>query len=553
MDLRQFGNRLFAGQLTMLFAGALLVTSAFAQDNTPPEPYSVFVAKDKIYARCGPSSEYYRTDPLSPGQQLDVYLETPDGWLGVRPPKNSFCWIPASAVTVNAGGQSAVVIEEKTVCWIGTHLGRARQYRWQVQLAEGEKLTILGRSERDGPDGPQMWFRIVPPNGEFRWVRSEDVVDSAEKLVKLMQETRPREDLIPEKKVIATNRPKHPSRTIKDLGDSILKRASGISDRIGNNSNDATPADRSSTAKVDRTANQLQPINAQQTPVLAAAPAPASSRQENAAPVGSGLPAQNAVVQAAEMAPPRLEKAENMTAEFVSQPRLHSIGAASPANVPASTEDSWTSVNRSSVRSSVQPASYVQPLPDPKVRYVSAQAVNRAELETSNASIDQLQVVLSRLMSEGASAVEVQPVVDRAKRLMVGTSDQLLISRAGLIGERAEQYLQVARKRDGNTVIREQGIPTVPGPANAQDQSNVKRGPGNATGYLVQVYSARPSSPPFALTDDHGNTLVYVTPAPGVNLRMHLNSQVQIAGNRGMLTDLNMPHIYVTQASRTIR
>ncbi len=42
---------------------------------------------------------------------------------------------------------------------------------------------MIGKSEREGPDGPQRWYRVVPPSGEYRWVRREQVVDSSEKLV----------------------------------------------------------------------------------------------------------------------------------------------------------------------------------------------------------------------------------------------------------------------------------------------------------------------------------------------------------------------------------
>ena len=47
----------------------------------------------KAYTRCGPADDYYRTDPLRQGQELQVYTETDDGWLGIRPPKESFCWV----------------------------------------------------------------------------------------------------------------------------------------------------------------------------------------------------------------------------------------------------------------------------------------------------------------------------------------------------------------------------------------------------------------------------------------------------------------------------
>ena len=49
------------------------------------EPYSIYVAVPKAYARCGPADDYYRTDPLRQGQELEVFAETDDGWLGIRP------------------------------------------------------------------------------------------------------------------------------------------------------------------------------------------------------------------------------------------------------------------------------------------------------------------------------------------------------------------------------------------------------------------------------------------------------------------------------------
>src|SRR5690606_12962377 len=60
----------------------------------------------------------------------------------------------------------------------------ARKYLWQIQMPRGEEVTILGRAEREGPDGPQLWYRIVPPSGEFRWVHRDQVVDNPELLLR---------------------------------------------------------------------------------------------------------------------------------------------------------------------------------------------------------------------------------------------------------------------------------------------------------------------------------------------------------------------------------
>ncbi|MCP4889109.1 MAG: hypothetical protein GY904_21170, partial [Planctomycetaceae bacterium] len=63
--------------------------------------------------------------------------------------------------------------------------------------------------------------------------------------------------------------------------------------------------------------------------------------------------------------------------------------------------------------------------------------------------------------------------------------------------------------------------------------------------------SARRGSPPFALTDDTGRTIAYASPLPGVNLRVHLNSQVTLTGKPNFLAGLNTPHLYVAEAART--
>jgi hypothetical protein len=129
------------------------------------------------------------------------------------------------------------------------------------------------------------------------------------------------------------------------------------------------------------------------------------------------------------------------------------------------------------------------------------------------------------------------------------------------LAERVEQYRRVATHRDGDVSIRTSFAPEIPrspspsptlpsaGAAGLDVGSGVET--STQTGYLVQVYSARSNSPPFALTDDAGRTVAYVTPSPGVNLRTHLNSKVSVFGNQGFLTGLNTPHILATQAVRT--
>ena len=194
---------------------------------------------------------------------------------------------------------------------------------------------------------------------------------------------------------------------------------------------------------------------------------------------------------------------------------------------------------------------------------VSAARIAQIEAEVRGADGERLSLIFSRLMAARATAAEVEPLARAARQLASTSTDSVVAGRARLLAERVEQYHQVATRRDGEAVIRNTDALTIPA-GQTLSGSSVSQALGGAmeggspgaessslAGYLVQVYSARTNSPPFALTDNTGRTVAYVTPSPGVNLRNHLNSKVSVSGSQGFLTGLNTPHILATQAVRT--
>ncbi len=564
---------------TMLAVACVCPQLASAQGDLAFEPYPVFIVQEEAYARCGPSGDYYRTDPLRHGQEVEVYAETDDGWLGIRPPADSFCWIPAETVEMDAAEETGVIIEDRTVAWIGTHLGRARTYRWQVQLAKGEPVTVVGRSEREGPDGPQLWYRIVPPSGEYRWVHRDQVVMSSEELVASIRDQSSGEDneFLSGSPIIARTRP----------------------------AQSRSPLEASPHPKSPNSSRRNSP---KRKTVVASG----SSILENRSPVGSGLSAtrqsSDERSRGAEATAPPKTFTEAMkrggllaSIEFLGRPRLLEIGAtpsapsvnetAGDANwvlgsgrsqagtdqrsvaPPVTTFAGATSLNRSQPGSIMQVSGQQPVAPRPllpatapaaiQFKDVSAERIAQIELETRGADVQRLSLILSRLMAARATAAEAEPLARAARSLASSSPDPVVAGRARLLAERAGQYIRVAHRRDGDVVIRSIGTPRIPTsqvlPASA-NQSPAYSPPYNPTanataysqsGYLVQVYSARSNSPPFALTDNSGRTLAYVTPVPGVNLRPHLNSRVNVSGNQGFITGLNTPHILATQAIRT--
>ncbi len=68
-------------------------------------------------------------------------------------------------------------------------------------------------------------------------------------------------------------------------------------------------------------------------------------------------------------------------------------------------------------------------------------------------------------------------------------------------------------------------------------------GPYDSVGILRPVVSRRPGAPQFALVDDRGQVLTFVTPTPDVNLRPYLGHRVGVVGNRGYIAEFNRAHV----------
>ncbi len=592
----------------MLFIACSCSQIVSAQDNLSFDPYPVFIAQDEAFARCGPSGEFYRTDPLRHGQELEVYAETDDGWLGIRPPEGSFCWIPAETVEMDSAAETGTIIEDRTVAWIGTHLGRARTYRWQIQLAKGEPVTVIGKSEREGADGPQLWYRIVPPSGEYRWVHRDQVVTSSEELVALIRRQAGDQEIesFPNEQPQSTSGRATTSSTQTASTTTSSKRRSDTTTQSGEPrlADSSGPSVLQSEATVGSGLNQSWQSNEVRQSVQDSPQRTGDVAQSGNTTVTEAMKQGGLLASVEFLGRPRLlEIGGNPSAPHASEtagdanwvagvgrstilPSAGSVASAAPLAQPADSLGFAMTTPRSITQSglSAQPGSVVQvsgqmpnavanssPTIAPAMRtltVVSAERIAQIEAETRDADGERLSLIFSRLMAARASAAEVEPLTRAAYQLASTSTDSLVAGRARLLAERVEQYRQVAIRRDGEAVIRSTGTPTIPAgqtlPSSSVSQNSVSQAFGvgmdggstgvqasTQTGYLVQVYSARSNSPPFALTDNTGRTVAYVTPSPGVNLRPHLNSKVNVSGTQGFLTGLNTPHILATQAVRT--
>jgi hypothetical protein len=88
----------------------------------------------------------------------------------------------------------------------------------------------------------------------------------------------------------------------------------------------------------------------------------------------------------------------------------------------------------------------------------------------------------------------------------------------------------------------------MPGQPSAAPQSNALAanaagGPYDAVGILRPVVSRRPGAPQFALVDERGQVVSFVTPTPDLNLQPYLGHRVGIVGNRGFIQEFNRSNV----------
>lgn len=133
----------------------------------------------KATARSGPSEESYATTMLPLGTRVEVYLETSNGWSGIRPPDGSHNWIPASSAFLLPGGKAAEIVNDNTPAWIGSSIESTNGLKWQTSLAKTQVVQVLGEQSQKSEDGTaSLWYRIAPPQGEFRWIRTSALSDT---------------------------------------------------------------------------------------------------------------------------------------------------------------------------------------------------------------------------------------------------------------------------------------------------------------------------------------------------------------------------------------
>ena len=165
--------RLEALVMSCLTLAVLTSPVSSATSDVLSRPITTTVASATAVVRSGPGDDYYETQTLPQGFEVEVFRRTHDGWLGIRPPERSFSWVFGRHLNLVAEGVGEIN-KSDVAARVGS-LVRPIRNSIQVRLQRGERVAVLDASEEVG----QLWYRIAPPSGEFRWIHERDVAPPA--------------------------------------------------------------------------------------------------------------------------------------------------------------------------------------------------------------------------------------------------------------------------------------------------------------------------------------------------------------------------------------
>lgn len=141
-------------------------------------PFDAAVSTREAFVYSAPNvDDFYPTLALRRGDRVKIVREDFGGWYLIQPLDDSHSWIPVADVDKRPNDLG--VVQRETTDHIGSnvHSGELNVFN---TLFRGEVVRITGRSTLRIEGKLKDMYRIEPPRGEFRYIRSRDVVPLTE-------------------------------------------------------------------------------------------------------------------------------------------------------------------------------------------------------------------------------------------------------------------------------------------------------------------------------------------------------------------------------------
>jgi hypothetical protein len=174
-----------------------------------------------------------------------------------------------------------------------------------------------------------------------------------------------------------------------------------------------------------------------------------------------------------------------------------------------------------------------------------------------------IELRLSRIVAEPPATWQIEPLRQESLQLLAGANDQANRAAIGATLAKLDRFAAIARQYQQRSQIASSSnnAPITPIPYGAGSGDPRTTGHPDtrhltpdtsqydAVGILRPVVSKRPGAPQFALVDDRGQVISFVTPSPDVNLQPYLGHRIGVTGSRGYIPEFQRAHVTAGRVS----
>lgn len=490
-------------------------------------PYTAYVKPRRqatVYS--GPGVDFYATDQLDAGSEVEVHKHLNAEWAAIRPPNGSFSLVPVSALHVPGTNDLGTVVEEvRTI--VGSRLGQGRHDVEYITLPPGEVVQILGSTEVSLEDGQDlMCYEIAPPAGEFRWIRRRDLGKDPESniLARLAADRHHSEPRLQnEHELVNFNEDAIPlSKLNSPQSDASQPAADKLAKRLGIRLTQAMTETGDEESSENNTGEQRLPLL--EAPGWDSAGKVQERSARQATESADQMPSESGTPMAEDslglLAPP-VRRAEPSSAAANPVPQIPS---------PDGTRTDFGPPDQDLLPQTRSFARNPQPLELGPI----------GKLRLSQELID-IELQLTKQVCESPATWHLSDLRTRAQAVIDTSSDPKQRATARNIVAKIAQFEDVRR--------RQRTIVSSSFDRNAPERQLVSQEPASdgsaydGTGFLMPVVTQDPNIPKYVLTDEQGNIIQFVSPKPGISLKRYEQQRVGILGDKSYLPTYNQPHL----------
>jgi hypothetical protein len=478
-------------------------------------PFTGYIASESVELTAGPGRRYYVTDRLPRGTKVEVYREDDAGWLAIRPTDDCFSWIPAAGVEQLDDGVGRV--REETAVWIGTRIEHVDQHHSQISLKAGELVQVLDQKSVASQEGKATWLKIAPPAGEFRYVHARDVsrqeVLAAEPASEIVEEEPAQPSLEAAELEAEDSADIEPRRTRTVTSPIALRDLEEVRGQLGAlREGLAGLAERSRSTRGESGIALAQYESADGS----------SPRHSNSLSPDGFVPRK------------RREAGEPLSSSAGSSgsPGRSAASARSTFSGSNSRLDTSRFASRSAGAATTTRSTSALPA-------ASAALPTGASGDDFRRQLEQLDLDLSLMVARDKATWNLVELKQRAQHLADHGPSPAERGEARLLLDKMAQFEQAFDVAEHGSLAG----PLAGASPGALDPSSPAAPRYDAEGWLKPVISRSQQAAPYAVVDEDGKPLAFVTPSPGLNVGRYVNKQVGLYGRRGYIEALKTPHL----------